>query len=157
MSRFSRLVRDVGRRRWFASFGSALIARADTALFRLSHHWLDAPLRRDLPTLVLETTGRTTGKRRLAPLLFVEEDGGGWAVVATNWGGPQHPGWSANLTADPSAVVHLGDRSVPVTARRVGGTAFEDRWARFVALWPAFEDYRARTGRAIRMFVLDPV
>ncbi len=156
MGRFSRVLRRASRRRWFTAVGRRVAAPIDRVLFRLSPRWLDAPLRREVPTLMLETTGRRSGTHRVVPLLYLTEDDG-WVVVATDWGGPEHPGWSANLLADPAAVVGLSDgRRVPVRARRVDETGFEARWDRFVAAWPAFADYRAQSDRDIRMFVLEP-
>lgn len=155
MTRFSRGLGSVGRRRWFGALGSRVAAPIDRALFRLSPRWLDAPLRRDLPTLMITTRGKKSGRPAMAPLLYLEA-GAGWAVVATNWGRPSHPAWSANLLADPRASVAFGDHGVEVVARRVSGAEFDALWARFVEMWPAFEEYRRSAGRRLRMFVLEP-
>jgi deazaflavin-dependent oxidoreductase (nitroreductase family) len=154
MGWFSNGLRRAGRRRWFSAAGSRLAAPIDKALFTVSHHWLDAPLRRDLATLMLFTTGRKTGKMRRSPLLYLET-GSGWAVVGTNWGRPDHPGWSANLLADPRAAVAFGDHTEAVSARNVEGEEFDTLWTRFVEMWPAFADYRDRIDRQLRMFVLE--
>jgi len=130
-------------------------APIDRAFFKLSPRWLDAPLRRTLPTLMLATTGRKTGKTRVSPLLYVEE-GDGWAVVATNWGRPHHPAWSANLLADPVADVGFGDHTVEITSRLVEDDEFPALWDRFVEIWPGFNDYRSRIDRTVRMFLLEP-
>jgi len=155
VSRFSRGLSSAGRRRWFSAAGSRLAAPIDKALFTVSHHWLDAPLRRDLPTLMLVTVGRTTGKVRRSPLLYLETETG-WAVVGTNWGRPGHPGWSANLLANAGAEAAFGDHTEPVDARQVEGEEFDALWQRFVEMWPAFTDYRDRIDRRLRMFMLEP-
>ena len=46
--------------------------------------------------LLLTTTGRKTGEKRTAPLLYIE-DGGDYAVVASFAGAPKHPAWYLNL------------------------------------------------------------
>jgi hypothetical protein len=57
-----------------------------------------------VPTLLLTTTGRTSGEKRTAPLIY-GEDGGAYVVVASKGGAPQHPAWYLNLSADPAVEV----------------------------------------------------
>lgn len=68
-----------------------------------------------LPVLLLTTTGRRTGMRRTAPLLY-HEDRGATLVVASNNGGPNNPDWYHNLVANP--IVEVETR-----AGRSGGAA----------------------------------
>ena len=70
--------------------------------------------------LVLETTGRRTGRPRSIVLLYMPH-GADFVVVASNYGSEQPPAWWHNLSADPAATVHVGGRSVAVTARVLQG------------------------------------
>ena len=48
------------------------------------------------PVLLLNTTGRKTGKQRTTPLLYLK-DGDNLVLVASNGGAPTHPVWWLNL------------------------------------------------------------
>jgi deazaflavin-dependent oxidoreductase (nitroreductase family) len=154
MSRYADAWRRLGRHRWFATVGSRVGPPVDRTLYRATGGWLTATGHSVFPTLLLETTGRRTGRRRTVPLFYVECEGS-TAVVATNWGRPRHPQWSANLLADPAARITIGRNRTAVRARLVSGDEFDRLWNCFVELWPAYEDYRERAGREIRLFVLD--
>jgi F420H(2)-dependent quinone reductase len=110
---------------------------------------------RALPELVLHTTGRRTGKRHATPVLYLV-DQGKYVVVASNYGRPRHPGWSFNLTDEPSAEIQIGTRRRAVTARRATAEEFERWWPRLVGIWPGWLTYRRLTDREFRMFILEP-
>jgi deazaflavin-dependent oxidoreductase (nitroreductase family) len=107
------------------------------------------------PTLYLTSRGRKTGKPRVTPLLFVE-DGDRLAVVASNFGRSRHPDWSANLIAEPRALVENGRVSGYYRARLAGGEERERYWRRLVDLYPGYGRYDAGADRTIRLFVLEP-
>jgi deazaflavin-dependent oxidoreductase (nitroreductase family) len=76
--------------------------------------------------------------------------------VATNWGQRHHPAWSANLIAEPRAELQIGRDKRPCRARLAGDDEKTQIWPRFVAMWPAYDDYLERSGREVRLFFLDP-
>ena len=107
------------------------------------------------PVLLLTTTGRKSGKRRTAPLLYLE-DGENIVIVASNGGNDQHPRWWLNLKQDPEAQVRIGKTSRRVRAAR----ADEQEWAR---LWPLllemygpYQEYQDTTQRKIPVVILRP-
>lgn len=108
-----------------------------------------------VPSLVLTTTGRRSGLDRQSPLACVPADGGWW-VVGSNFGREQHPAWTGNLLADPRASVSYRGRDVAVVARLLDDDEKAAVWPRLVAVWPAYDDYVASSGRNIRVFRLDP-
>jgi len=109
------------------------------------------------PCVILTTRGRRTGKLRKTPLMRVEHDGS-YAVVASMGGAPNHPVWYYNLLAHPDEVtVQDGPDVHRVRAREVTGAEKAEWWARAVAVWPAYDDYQARTERTIPLVVLEPV
>lgn len=109
-----------------------------------------------LPQLILTTTGRRSGEPREAMLLYAR-DGSDWVVIGSNWGQEHHPAWSLNLLADPRARVTVLGESTDVVAH----LADDDERARLMpalrAVWPGYDDYAARAGRELRVFVLRPV
>jgi deazaflavin-dependent oxidoreductase (nitroreductase family) len=109
-----------------------------------------------VPSLILTTTGRRSGRPRSSPLLYVR-DGDAFVVIGSNWGQARQPAWSLNLLADPRATVTLAGRRVPVLARPSTGAERERLWRLLVAEWPAYETYLERAGgRHIRIFRLAP-
>ncbi|WP_347343694.1 nitroreductase family deazaflavin-dependent oxidoreductase [Jatrophihabitans telluris] len=108
-----------------------------------------------LPELLLTTTGRSTGRRRTVALLYaVAAEPDDYVVVASNWGQPHHPAWSANLLAQPRATVELRGREQVVQARLAEGTERDQVWPRVLEIWPAYATYSARSGRTLRVFLL---
>jgi deazaflavin-dependent oxidoreductase (nitroreductase family) len=108
------------------------------------------------PTLLLETIGRKSGQRRVSPLLFAR-DGDSVIVVGSNFGQAHHPGWTANLIADPRALVLVGGERIPVTATLLDGEEAEAAYQKMVEVTSVYSVYRGRTDRRIRVFRLTPV
>jgi deazaflavin-dependent oxidoreductase (nitroreductase family) len=112
---------------------------------------------RDVPSMLLSTTGRRSGQARATPLLFAP-DGDGFVVIGSNWGQQHHPAWSTNLLADPTATVTVGGRSIPVRARLVDGVERVKLRGLLLEVWPAYATYEQRSGgRDLRIFRLEPV
>lgn len=109
------------------------------------------------PCIILWSKGRHSGKIRKTPLMRVT-DGTSYAVVASLGGAPQHPVWYHNLVAHPDQVsLQDGAELRDYVAREVTGDEKAAWWARAVEVWPAYDDYQAKTDRVIPLFVLDPV
>ena len=152
---YADLLRRLGHQRWFARTGRALVP-LDRALHRASRGRWGGIGPSVLPQLLLTTTGRTSGLPRQVPLLYAR-DGDALVVVASNWGQAHHPGWSANLIAEPRAWVQIGGRSCPVLARLASPADKARVWPLVVQVWPAYDTYAARSGRDLRVFLLEPV
>jgi deazaflavin-dependent oxidoreductase (nitroreductase family) len=107
------------------------------------------------PVMLLETTGRRSGQRRVSPLLFAR-DGESIVVVGSNFGQHHHPAWTANLIAHPTAVAVVGGQRTPVTATLLEGDEAEAAYQRMVEIAATYATYRNRTDRSIRAFRLTP-
>ena len=107
------------------------------------------------PTMLLETTGRKSGVKRLSPLLFAR-DGGTVIVVGSNFGQDHHPAWTGNLLAEPQATVKIGGKNIPVTAQLLEGAEAEAAYQKMNDVAAVYSVYRGRTARAIRVFRLTP-
>ena len=109
---------------------------------------------RGAPTLILTTRGRHSGKLRRLALIFAQ-DGDRYVVVASKGGADQHPDWYLNLRANPEVLVQVrGDRfrALARTATPEERTAL---WPRVAAIWPAYNDYQAKTDREIPLIILE--
>lgn len=107
-----------------------------------------------VPTLLLTTTGRRSGKQQATPLLY-QPSGTGMVVVASKGGAPEHPDWYKNLLADPSCTVRQGRFEYRGTARTLEGDERERYWEWMVRFWPQYADYQARTERKIPVAILE--
>jgi deazaflavin-dependent oxidoreductase (nitroreductase family) len=105
--------------------------------------------------IVLWTCGRKTGKVRKSPLMRVT-DGVRYAAVASMGGQPANPSWYGNLVADPHVTVQDGPVVRDFTARVVEGEEKAAWWRRATEVWPAYDQYQAKTEREIPLVVLEP-
>jgi deazaflavin-dependent oxidoreductase (nitroreductase family) len=107
------------------------------------------------PVLLLTSTGRRSGQRRTAPVLYLK-DGERFVVVGSNAGNARAPAWSYNLKANPDAEIEIrGDRR-PVRARVAEGEERAELWRKVNGMYEGFDDYDAKTAREIAVFVLEP-
>jgi deazaflavin-dependent oxidoreductase (nitroreductase family) len=152
----SSLARWLADKPWLVKISPVIVA-GDRALGRWSKGRITGLGRPDIPTLLLTTTGRRSGQERVQPLLYVR-DGDAYIVIGSNWGKPHHPSWSANLLAQPDAVVTIQGRRTPVRARLTRDEERERLWRLLLGLWPAYDLYSDRAGgRHLRIFRLEPV
>ncbi len=109
-----------------------------------------------VPTLVLTSTGRRSGRPRSNPLLYVP-DGDAYVVIGSNWGQQHQPSWTFNLLAQPSAEVDVKGHRIPVRAEQVTGADRDRLFDRLAQEWPAYRTYVERAGgREIKVFRLVP-
>lgn len=106
--------------------------------------------------LLLDHVGAKTGTHRTSPLQYVD-DGENVVVIASKGGFHKHPAWFHNLKAHPDTTVQIGSERRPVHARVVTDPDERERlWAKAVAIYRPYEDYKARAEREIPLVVLEP-
>jgi deazaflavin-dependent oxidoreductase (nitroreductase family) len=108
------------------------------------------------PVLLLTTTGRKSGQKRTAPVVYLA-DGERMIVIGSNAGNDRVPAWSLNLKANPEAEAEVGRKRMKVRARVAEGEERAELWRRCNDQYAGFDDYEARTDRPISLFVLEPV
>jgi deazaflavin-dependent oxidoreductase (nitroreductase family) len=107
-----------------------------------------------VPTLLLTTTGRRSGQPRTTPLIY-GRDGDRYLVVASRGGAPRHPAWYENLTAHPEVQVQVMAERFAARAHTASGAEKPALWRTMAAIWPAYEDYQARTTREIPLVIIE--
>jgi deazaflavin-dependent oxidoreductase (nitroreductase family) len=110
---------------------------------------------RGMPVVVMTNVGAKTGKLRKTPVMRVEHEGV-YAVVASQGGAPEHPGWYYNLLADPHVTLQDGPVKGDYVAREVIGDEKRLWWRRAVEAFPSYREYQFKTRRQIPVFVLEP-
>ncbi|WP_343035192.1 nitroreductase/quinone reductase family protein [Cellulomonas septica] len=151
----SSLLRRLGRTRAFARLGRA-VSGLDRRIQQTTDGRWSVVGRPTLPQLVLTTTGRRSGEPRDAVLLYARDDDR-FVVIGSNWGQQHHPAWSLNLLADARARVAVGGRTVDVVAHLASDAERERLLGALRAVWPGYDEYAVRSGRDLRVFVLEPV
>jgi len=105
--------------------------------------------------LLLTTTGRRTGKRRTAPLAYLE-DGDALVLIASFGGADVHPAWYLNLVASPDVEVRVrGGTPRQMQARIAGAEERERLWPRVVEMWGGYARYQEKTAREIPLVILE--
>lgn len=132
----------------------ALITSVHRFLYRASGGRVGARVWR-FQFLLLEHVGRRSGRRYVAPLLYVE-DGDRFVVVASNAGHTRDPAWWGNLKANPAARVQVGTRQLDVRARAALGEERARIWPHLLERWPEYAHYEQRAARPIPVVLLEP-
>lgn len=110
---------------------------------------------RGFKVLLLTTVGRKTGKRRINPLGYFQ-DNENYIVVASNAGMDSHPAWFYNLRHTPNTSILLGNQTILVTARITQGQERERLMTKIMSEAPAYSGYQTRTSREIPIVILQP-
>jgi deazaflavin-dependent oxidoreductase (nitroreductase family) len=146
---------------WFATttvgqwLAKHLASNVDPILYRISRGRLTIAGPVVIPQLVLTTTGRKSGEWRKVQLAYTDIEGVAH-IVASNFGGEQHPAWYYNLTANPQTSMQLGAAVIDITAEQLSDSEKEAVWVRLVENIPNYALYKTRTDRNLKVFRLVP-
>lgn len=114
------------------------------------HRW------RGMPTLLLTTRGRKSGKLRRTALIY-GRDGDNYLIVASNGGAAKHPLWYLNLDAHPEVELQVGADTFAARARTATPDEKARLWPVMSAIFPTYDSYQRKTRRDIPLVVLEPV
>jgi deazaflavin-dependent oxidoreductase (nitroreductase family) len=128
--------------------------KLNTPLYRLSGGRVGGKVGK-APVLLLTTTGRKSGQRRTAPVVYLQ-DGERMVVINTNAGNAKVPAWSLNLAANPEAEVEVGKLKIAVVARVAEGEERADLWRKHNVQYSGFDEYDRELFREPKVIVLDP-
>ncbi|WP_141575549.1 nitroreductase family deazaflavin-dependent oxidoreductase [Actinomadura sp. WMMA1423] len=107
-----------------------------------------------LPTLLLTTRGRRSGRLRRTALIY-GRDQDRHLLVASNAGAARHPAWYLNLTADPHVTVQVGAGTFTARARTAIPLEKPPLWALMTAIFPLYDRYQAASEREIPVVILE--
>ena len=102
--------------------------------------------------LLLTTEGRSSGEQRTTPLIH-RTDGEHWVVVASKGGSPENPSWYENLKANGDVSIQVKGELIPVRASTAQDGERDRLWSLMTEVWPAYDEYQARTSREIPVVV----
>ena len=105
------------------------------------------------PVLLLHHTGARSGKARVNPLVYQNDDGR-YVVFASKAGAPTNPDWYHNLKAHPNVTIEVGTDTIDVVASEARGEERERLTQPERA--PQFAEYQRKTDRVIPVIMLTP-
>ena len=116
----------------------------------------DGHMWRGVPTLLLTTTGRTTGLLRRTALIY-GIDGSDYVIVASKGGHPTNPLWFENLVEDSNVEIQVGPQIIRAHASVISDeTRYQRVWDQMATVWPGFNEYKEKTSRLIPLVALTP-
>ena len=118
---------------------------------REGHEW------RGVPTLLLTTRGRKSGKLRRTALIYGKDGEERYLLVASKGGAPEHPSWYLNLTEHPEVEVQVGADKFAARARTADAQEKPRLWQVMASIWPDYDGYQKKTGRDIPVVVVERI
>jgi deazaflavin-dependent oxidoreductase (nitroreductase family) len=110
-----------------------------------------------LSTLLLQTTGRKSGRASIVPLIYGTY-GHEWVVVGSKGGAPDHPAWFLNLQASGETAFQVATQAFRAKWRLAEDKEREAVWAYMQHLYPPYATYQQTAGgRVIPLVMLKPV
>jgi proline iminopeptidase len=109
-----------------------------------------------VPTLLLTTTGRKSGRELTLPLIF-GRSGPSYVVVASKGGAPAHPAWYLNLQDNPKVKVQVKAEKLMAHAHTADADERAVLWPMMVEIYQPYTEYQSKTDREIPVVVLNPL
>jgi F420H(2)-dependent quinone reductase len=107
------------------------------------------------PVLLLQTTGRRSGRTRTTPVQYMAH-AEGFVVVAANHGARHPPAWYLNLCAKARGRIRVGDQNFDVATREVSGDERTELWRQLSAANRHLPGVQTKAGRQLPLLVLTP-
>jgi len=107
-------------------------------------------------TLLLQYTGRKSGKTLVTPLIY-GDTGGEVVIVASKGGADHHPAWYLNLREADLLDFQIATQAYRATWREPTGAERDRVWDFMVGVFPPYADYRASTERQIPLVMMRAV
>jgi len=109
-----------------------------------------------VPTLLLTTVGRKSGRVLTLPLIF-GRSGANYLVVSSKGGAPAHPAWYLNLQANPEVHVQVKAERFKARASTADPEERPMLWAKMVEIYGPYANYQTKTDRQIPVVILKPI
>ena len=77
------------------------------------------------------------------------------AITASRGGAPNHPAWYLNLCAQPEVRVQVAADKFAARARTASAAEKPALWKIMTSIWPAYDEYQAKTQRDIPVVILE--
>ena len=109
-----------------------------------------------MEAVILTTTGRKTGEKRQSMLTAPIVEGDKVVLVASYGGGPKHPQWYLNLSANPEVEITRRGKTQKMKARTATAEERAEMWPRVTQAYKGYAGYQEKTDREIPLVVFTP-
>ena len=120
-----------------ANFFIILMTLVNRMMLRVSSGKLGRTFFGTAPVLELISIGRKSGKQRVAPVVYLEQEEK-IIIVASRGGLSENPSWYFNVSSNPEVEVRVSNRVRKMFARQVDQNEKEVLWPELVELFPGF-------------------
>src|ERR1700722_15606959 len=97
----------------------------------------------EVQCLLLQTVGRQSRTPKTTPLIY-GKDAGGFVVVASRGGAPNHPAWFLNLENTPGVRFQVVNKKYRGRARITAGAERERLFRMMAGLFASYTEYKAK-------------
>jgi deazaflavin-dependent oxidoreductase (nitroreductase family) len=110
-----------------------------------------------LPTLLLQTIGRKSGKKLIVPLIY-GCFAGEWVVIGSKGGAAEHPAWFVNMREQKEIFFQVATQCFRGNWRIPTGEERGASWNYMVDMFPPYATYQKAAGeRVIPVVMLNPI
>ncbi|MEO8608785.1 MAG: nitroreductase family deazaflavin-dependent oxidoreductase [Chloroflexota bacterium] len=116
----------------------------------------DGYLFHGMPTLLLTTRGRKSGKLYRTALIF-GQDGDRYLLIPSNGGADDHPSWYLNLVENPQVEVQVSAEKFSARARTANPEEKPALWKIMTTIFSRYNTYQKQAGREIPVVILERI
>ena len=109
-----------------------------------------------MPTLLLTTRGRKSGKFYRTALIF-GQDGDRYLIVPSNGGSDNEPSWYHNLVENPEVELQVAADKFKARARDASAEEKPTLWEIMTKIFPTYKSYQKKAKREIPVVVLERI
>jgi deazaflavin-dependent oxidoreductase (nitroreductase family) len=154
---FQRFTHRFAMMRSVSAFLSIGLHRLDTLVLKVTKGKHTVAELVGLPMIQITTIGAKSGEPRTMPLVSLV-DGEKIALIGSNFGQKNNPGWYYNLKTNPQCTVLLNGLSGKYIARETHSEEREKYWQMAVSVYKGYELYKVRAAhRQIPVMILEPI
>lgn len=133
-----------------------LYSKLNVCVYRLSFGRLMNTAMGGYPICIVTLKGRKSGRKRRIPLIHVAH-GTDEILVGSQAGLDRDPIWTRNLLAHPDISITYAGQSRRFRARQLSDEEKRSLWPYLCRIYPAYDEYQARTDRNIPVFRCVPL
>jgi deazaflavin-dependent oxidoreductase (nitroreductase family) len=133
-----------------------LYSKVNVWVYRLSLGRLMNTAMGGHPICIVTLVGKKSGRRRRIPLIHVPE-GEDEILVGSQGGLDRDPIWTHSVRAHPEISITFAGRTRRFLARQVDDDEKRQLWPHLCSIYPAYDEYQARTDRNIPVFRCTPI
>jgi deazaflavin-dependent oxidoreductase (nitroreductase family) len=116
----------------------------------------DGHLFHGMPTLLLTTRGRKSGKLYRTALIY-GQDSDRYLVIPSNGGSVEHPAWYLNLVENPAVEVQVNADIFSAHARIANVEEKPTLWQIMAKIFPRYNTYQKKADREIPVVILERI